>query len=78
MPVAPIHANDRYDIDSMVDRGLVPHPSLIERFRSAVDAFSLDARAAELPKYLSNLHVVERDLFGVDETEIELPPHVDG
>lgn len=25
------------------------------------------------PRYVRNLHVVERDLLGVDETEIELP-----
>ncbi|HEY1551709.1 MAG TPA: hypothetical protein VGG28_27970 [Kofleriaceae bacterium] len=27
----------------------------------------------DLPKYVANLHRVERDMLGVDETEIELP-----
>ena len=71
------HANDRYDIQAMVDLELVPHARLLERFRSAVEAFSLDARAAELPKYLANLHVVERDFYGTGESELELPPHID-
>ena len=71
------HANDRYDIQAMVDQGLVPHGLLLDRFRSAMDAFSLDARAAELPIYLANLHLVERDFLGTDETEIELPSYID-
>lgn len=71
------HANDRYDIQAIVDRDLVPHALLLERFRSAVDAYSLDARAAELPRYLANLHTVERDFLGTDETEIELSSHID-
>jgi len=71
-----LNANDRADIDAMVDRGLVPHPRLLERFRAAVDEFSGDARASDLPKYVANLHVVERDMLGVEETEIELPPWV--
>ena len=71
------NANDRSDIQAMVDLELVPHDSLIGRFRSAVDAFSLDARAAELPSYLANLHSVERDFFSADETEIELPSYID-
>jgi hypothetical protein len=71
------HANDRADIAAMVDRELVPHDLLVDRFRSAVDAFSFDARAPDLPRYVANLHLVERDYFGVDETEIELPPYID-
>jgi hypothetical protein len=33
----------------------------------------LDARAEDLPAYVEHLHRVERDAFGVEETEIELP-----
>jgi hypothetical protein len=72
------HANDRSDIEAMVDRELVSHASLVDRFKSAVDAFSLDARASDLPKYVANLHLVERDFFDTAETEIELPPYIDG
>jgi hypothetical protein len=50
---------------------------LIERFREAVDGYLLDARAEDLPKYIANLHQVERDLFGVPETAIELPNWLD-
>lgn len=64
------------DIDSMIQRGLVPHDELIARFRSAVEVFRHDARAEDLPKYIEHLHRVERDMLDVDETEIELPPWV--
>jgi hypothetical protein len=67
------HAYDLQDIDAMVERGLVDHRLLVERFREAVDGYLLDARAEDLPKYVANLHQVERDLFGVTATVIELP-----
>lgn len=67
------NANDVSDIEAMVDLGLVPHDALIERFRLAVDWFSMDARASEIPRYVRNLHRVERDIYAVGETEIELP-----
>lgn len=67
------HANDQSDIAAMIERGLVPHHRLVERFRSAVDAFSMDARATELPTYVARLHRVERDTFGVPSSIIELP-----
>lgn len=67
------HAYDLQDIEAMVDRGLVDHRLLIERFCEAVDGYLLDARAEDLPKYVANLHQIERDLFGVAETMIELP-----
>ena len=66
-------SNDQSDIDAMIDLELVPHERLIERFCAAVDEFSGDARASDLPKYVANLHRVERDMLGVSETEIELP-----
>lgn len=66
-------ANDQADIAAMIERDLVPHDALVARFLAAVDAFSGDARAEELPKYVANLHRVERDLLDVDETEVELP-----
>ena len=69
----PFRANDQSDIDAMIKRGLVPHESLLERFRAAVDEFSGDARASDLPQYIKHLHRVERDMLGVDETEIDLP-----
>jgi hypothetical protein len=67
------HADDMADVAAMVDAEVVPHVRLIERFRSAVELFSYDARASDLPKYIAALHRAERDYFGVPETEIELP-----
>ena len=67
------HPNDLGDVEAMIDLDLVPHDKLLERFRSAVDSFAMDARAPDLPKYLQNLNRVERDLMGVEETEIDLP-----
>jgi len=65
--------NDILDIEAMVSRALVPHARLIERFKAAVDHFEMDARAEDLPKYVGNLHAVERDMLVVPETSIELP-----
>jgi hypothetical protein len=67
------NASDRADIGRMVDLGLVPHARLLERFRNALEYFAHDARASDLPKYVANLHQVERDMLGVAPTDIELP-----
>lgn len=68
-----MHANDLADIDAMIKLGRVPHASLLDRFRAAVDMFAYDARGPDLPRYIANLHRVERDMLGVDESEITLP-----
>lgn len=65
--------NDKSDIRSMIELNLISHQVLLHRFQSAVDAFSTDARAEDLPKYVQNLNEVERDLLGMPESEIELP-----
>lgn len=67
------NANDQADADAMIGLRLVEHAQLLERFRSAFDEFRYDARAAELPRYVANLHRVERDMFRVPETEIDVP-----
>lgn len=69
-------SNDVNDIMAMVDKDLVKHAQLIERFQDAVDAYSMDARAGDLPKYVRNLNRVERDFLMVQETKIELPEWV--
>ncbi len=66
-------ADDREDIDAMVQLGLVAHATFLARFRSAAEILSMDARAAELPDVIANLHQVETDMIGADPTEIELP-----
>lgn len=67
------NGDDAGDVAAMVAKGLVPHKRLVERFRDAVDAFSMDSRAEDIPKIIKNLHKVERDLFRVPESGIELP-----
>lgn len=57
----PFRENDRDDARAMADRGLLNPKRLEERFRLAVDAFSMDARAEDLPKVVKNLHIVQRD-----------------
>lgn len=71
------HANDQSDVKAMIDRDLVPHDRLVARFRSAVDVFSGDARAEDLPRYVRHLHRVERDMLGEPESEIELPDWIE-
>jgi hypothetical protein len=68
--------NDVSDIEAMVDRDMVPHDKLILRFTSAVESYSMDSRAHDLPAYVGNLNRVERDMFGLAPTEIDLPPWV--
>lgn len=67
------HGNDRRDVSSMIERGLIAHDVLVARFRSAVDIFAYDARADDLPAIVRNFHTVERDFLLVPETEIALP-----
>lgn len=74
----PFRPNDRIDIEAMIDGGHVDHDDLIERFKLAMDAFLMDARAQDLHEVVRNLHQVERDLFDVAESEIELPPWLAG
>jgi len=70
------NANDKSDIEAMVSKDLVPHDALIDCFREAVD-FTMDAKASDVPRYVRNLHGVERDLFDVEPTEIELPSWIE-
>ena len=62
-----IHGNDQSDIEVMIDRALVAHAELPDRFRTAVDAFKGNVHAEELLRYVRNLHRVDRDLFAAAE-----------
>lgn len=66
------NANDVNDADAMIRLGLVDHADIVVRFRSAFEEFRHDGRAADLERYVANLHRVERDLLGVSETEFDL------
>jgi hypothetical protein len=68
------NGNDRDDIRAMVAMDLVAHDPLLERFRSAVDRFEMDARAEDLPIIIQHLHWVERECFVHRPTPIQLPP----
>lgn len=61
------------DITDSVKRGKVEHARLVRRFEAAVDIWKEDARAEELPRYVANLHTIERDELFVPESEIDLP-----
>lgn len=67
------NSDDAGDVAAMVDKGLVPHERLRARFLAAVERFSMDARADDLPRIIKTLHKVERDLFRVPESPIDLP-----
>lgn len=69
--LARFNANDASDIDAMIQRRLVSHQELVAVFYDAMD-FVPD-QSHKFRDYVHHLHIVERDLFGVAETEIELP-----
>lgn len=75
--LARLHGADRGDIKAMVLQGRVDPVALVERFDSAIRRIWHDARAEELPRYVRNLHSVQRDLLGVAESLVELPSWVD-
>lgn len=75
--LARFHADDARDIEAMINLERFDHSRLLERFTSAVDGFSGDARAMDLPRYIKNFHRVERDWFQVPETTFELPSWIE-
>jgi hypothetical protein len=73
----PFRPRDRDDIRAMVDRGLVSHARLVERFELAADELCHGSNARDVMKYIDNLHSIERDILLVDESEIRLPSWFD-
>lgn len=71
------NSNDRDDIRAMVQQKHIRHARLVERFKLAIDGYSMDARAEEFHKYIKNLNEVERDMLLVPESSIDLPPWMD-
>jgi hypothetical protein len=72
----PFRARDRDDIRAMVHRGVVPHEQLV-RLTKAIDVYADGAGADDVEDIIRNLHQIERDVFGVEESEIELPAWMD-
>ena len=74
----PFRPADIEDINAMILRRHITHDQFLGLFQSAVDRFADSATgAAKLPQIVQNFNQIERDSFGVEETEIELPPWVD-
>lgn len=65
--------SDRGDIQAMVERDHIDPGRLVERFGAAIDAFAMDARIDDVPRYIRNLNEVQRDFLQVPETVFELP-----
>ncbi|MFT3694570.1 MAG: DUF6036 family nucleotidyltransferase [Kofleriaceae bacterium] len=61
------------DIREMVERGLVQHASLLDRFNLALPHLVDSADGENAYSCIESLHRVERDLLRVAETPIELP-----
>jgi len=74
----PFRPTDIADIAAMIARGCVTHQQFRSLFLSAIDRFADGATgAAKLPKIVQNFNQIERDYFGTEETQIELPSWVD-
>ena len=70
--LARFNANDRNDIDAMVEGEFVAHDEIVSCFREAVD-FKMDMTSEEFARFVKNLNAMERDMFAVPETEIDEP-----
>ena len=67
------NATDDADVRAIAERGLLDHKRLVERFKKAVDRFSLDARAEDLPQVIKNFNKIERGYLGAPASKIDLP-----
>lgn len=61
------------DIHAMAEMGFVTKDNLVNRFNAAKDWWLMDARSEDLPRYIDNLHTVERDILCTSETPVDLP-----
>lgn len=72
-----LHGDDLADIEAMVSLSLVHHAQLVERFQSAVLRHGTYGRSDLLRPTIRKLHRVERDIFGVEASDIEIPEWMD-
>jgi hypothetical protein len=72
-----LHGDDLADIEAMVRLGLVHHERVVERFQSAVLHHGTYGRSDLLRPTIKKFHRVERDIFGVEESDIEIPEWMD-
>lgn len=75
--LARFHKTDRDDIAAMAERELIEPGRFAERFQSAVEQWSHDARADDLPRIVRNFHQVQSDDLFVWPSRVELPAWVD-
>ncbi len=75
--LARLHGDDVLDIEAMVERGLVRHDRLLERFRDAMAQHGFHGMGHKLRRAIDNLNRIERDVFVVPETAIEVPTWMD-
>lgn len=68
-----LNQNDMDDIGAMVRLRKAPRNPVIERFKSAIARMSISGYAEQIPQYIKNLNRVERDIYGSEETPIDLP-----
>jgi hypothetical protein len=72
--LARLNPNDLDDIEALVERNVLTHRQLLDRFRDAAQASAARGMAHKLPLAIRNLHRVERDIF----LEAPSPVEVDG
>jgi hypothetical protein len=72
----PFRVQDQDDIQAVVNLGLVDPDKLLERFILTKERWLMDSRGRDLPGYIENLNLVQRDWLLVGETEIELPGYI--
>lgn len=70
------NGTDQDDIRAMILEGLLKRDQLVERFLLAVDG-SMGAEGHDMHRCAKNLNRIERDFFGLAETDIQLPEWMD-
>jgi hypothetical protein len=66
------NANDQADLAAMVNLGKLSHARFLERFLSAIDHCRGQAFSDDYPRYVERFHQVERDVFLVAESTLDL------
>jgi len=66
------NANDQADIAAMVRLEKLDHSRFLARFLSAIDFCRAQAFSDDYPRIVGRFHQVERDIFLVPETHVDL------
>jgi hypothetical protein len=68
-----LQSDDLRDIEAMAERRIASHQRVVERFKNAALRLGGSGQGHKLERAIKNLHRVERDVFVVDESEIDIP-----